>query len=404
MTAVVTDAREAAAPGQPLDGAEVRPDGVVPLRRLGRAPFRVLAFGGGALVGWGLMDHERAFAGQVADRLAQRSGRGVDLDVIVDLDPLRPESVQAVSGLRIGRYDAIVVVLGERPALAKVGRAAYRSGFEALVRALHGEAARCAPVLVVDSARALLAVSSAGWQQRRAMAAAARFQDLAQDVAEQGRIVVQELAPPSTALGWGRQFAVASLRSWADAVVGELLPRLEASELVEGADTPTAMRSRPQDERYRQRAVDSMRLRRGEQDAVLERIVRRARSAYGAASAMVTVVDRDVVWVKASTAPVQDMRRDASFCDLTVRDDRVTIVNDTVREARIDAPPATVDGAPVVFYAGEPIHSVDGYRIGALCLVDSAARYMRPQQFAQLHELAGEVERELWAQSLGVRR
>lgn len=409
MTAVTMPAlheqspRSAASAGS--GGLEVRPDGVVPIRRPGRSPYRVLAFGGGALVGWGLLDHERGLPGHIADRIAQKSGRGVDLDVIIEVDPTRPASLNGLRGLRIARYDAIVVLLGERAALEHMSRGPWGAEFEGLVQALHAEASKSAPLLVFDSSRPMISVSSSGLKMRRAMSSAGKLADVARGICENGRIGFGELAAPASVLGWGRQFAMSNLRGWAEEIVSALLPALDAAVKLTGPDTAVAVREREQDEAYRQRAVDSMRLSAHERDGLLDGIARQAKAAYRGSAAYVTLVDGDRVWQRASSQSVLgELPRSMSYCDLTVRSDVVTLVNDTTLDPRFGGVAPEVGGMPMAFYVGEPIHSVDGYRVGSLCVTDVKARQMRPEQFAELHALAGRVEKELWVQSLGGRR
>ena len=50
------------------------------------------------------------------------------------------------------------------------------------------------------------------------------------------------------------------------------------------------------------------------------------------------------------------------------------------------------------FYAGYPIESPDGYRIGSLCVMDSEPRDASQVDPAPLRELAMLAQKELWAQ------
>src|SRR5438128_478067 len=58
---------------------EVRPDPVATIRRSGPNPFRILCFGGGALRGVGLRDHDLGLPGRIADRIAEATERGVQI-------------------------------------------------------------------------------------------------------------------------------------------------------------------------------------------------------------------------------------------------------------------------------------------------------------------------------------
>lgn len=399
MTIAVT--RPASGPIRQAAPIEVRPDGVVPLRRPGPDPFRVLLFGGGALVGWGLLDHERGLPGRIADRLARRGGQGVDLDVIVEADPTRPEALAGLRGLRVSRYDAIVVLLGERAGLEHVGRSAWAQEFEALARTLNAESAKSAPLLVFDSAKPMVAVSSTGLKRMRATAGAARLADVSRSLCDGGRIAFEELEAPGNLLGWGRQFATANYREWGEQIADRLLPSLQLAVRRTGPDTPASVRERAQEERVRQRAVDSMRLSAAVRDGLLDGIARQARVVYRAGTAFVSIVDGDRVWQRASTeSTLGELPRARAFCNWTVQRDSATVVSDARVDRRFADALPSLGGRPAVFYAGEPIHAMDGHRIGALCIADSAPRSLAPAQLSELHVLAGRVEQELWAQTL----
>lgn len=400
MTIAESDVRR---PDRAPEPVEVRPDAVAPLRRPGRRPFKVLLFGGGALVGWGLLDHERGLPGRLADRLVQDAARGVDLDVVVAEDPTEPEALDRLLGFGLPRYDAVAVVLGERHGLQHLGRTDWSRRVEALVAALESAAAPIAPLLVLDSSRSMVAVSATGLKRLRAGAGAGRLAQVARGVCDGGRVAFDELAVPANPLGWGRQFATADHRAWAATIADRLLPAMLAADPDEGPDAPRVLRERPQDEEARQRAVDALPLG-GARDGLLDGIARQARTAYRAAAAYVTLVDGDRVRQIASTRPVLgEAPRELAFCSRTILGDAPTVVADARLDPRFGGEPPLVMGDPVAFYAGEPVHAPDGHRIGALCVMDASPRVVASAHLGELHVLAGRVERELWTRSLLLR-
>ena len=100
---------------------EVFPDRVAAVHRPGRAPLQLLMFGSGILAGLGLPTHNAGLPGAVADVLATRSGRGVDLTVVVDADPTSERAATGLLGLRLHRFDAVIVVLGDHHAVNRTG-------------------------------------------------------------------------------------------------------------------------------------------------------------------------------------------------------------------------------------------------------------------------------------------
>jgi serine phosphatase RsbU (regulator of sigma subunit) len=71
------------------------------------------------------------------------------------------------------------------------------------------------------------------------------------------------------------------------------------------------------------------------------------------------------------------------------------VVRDATADDRFATNPV-VTGPPFVrFYAGHPVRTPDGHRVGALYLIDDAPRDLSDEQAAMLSELAGWVESEL---------
>lgn len=126
----------------------------------------------------------------------------------------------------------------------------------------------------------------------------------------------------------------------------------------------------------------------GEFDA----LVALASELLGCATAMLNLVDRDRVWIKASTTPgPREFPRDIAFCDTTITNDEMTVIDDTLADERFrDSVLVTETG--VRFYAGAPVHVPDnnGVRraIGTLCVVDQTPRVADRRILSVLAHLA----------------
>ncbi|THG30966.1 GAF domain-containing protein [Naasia lichenicola] len=385
-----------------LDDIEVRPDAVAAVRRPGLRPYRVLLFGGGVLVGKGVRDHNLGLPGQVADHLSQIAGRGLDLDVVVEPDPTSARALHGLLGLRINRYDAVVVVLGARPAMAGVGDRSWQARLVALVRTLVAETVESAPVMVLDSARAMIEISG-DLSRRGRVARLARQQGAITDraCALTTRISYLALAPQLQGPAIGTRFDNSTYRSWAAEIVAHLHPRLTELERIDPIVGPRAFRERPVDERLRQRALACLRLEQTDVDAALEMIVRQARSAFRADRASINIIEGGRQWQKAAVpADRSEIPRAEAICDIAVRSDELTLINDTHQDDRLAGNPQIAGPDGIRFYAGFPIHTWDGYRVGMLCITDRVPRMMRPSELASLRDLAGMVEKHLWEAAL----
>ena len=129
--------------------------------------------------------------------------------------------------------------------------------------------------------------------------------------------------------------------------------------------------------------------------------MRQARLMFRAARASINIVDGPVMWQKATTADRPGRYpRELTACTLTIDRDGLTLINDTARDARLAGSPYFRGPDAIRFYAGYPIRTWDGYRIGALCITDRDPREMRPAELGPLRDFAGRVEQELWAAAL----
>ncbi len=106
-------------------------------------------------------------------------------------------------------------------------------------------------------------------------------------------------------------------------------------------------------------------------EAVLDLLL----AATGAGMATISLVDADRQWVKAGrNVEAGEWPRDASFAASGILSDELFIVEDALHDRRFEKSPF-VTGPPYVrFYAGAPLITERGYRIGMLAIMDSKPR------------------------------
>jgi diguanylate cyclase (GGDEF)-like protein/PAS domain S-box-containing protein len=91
--------------------------------------------------------------------------------------------------------------------------------------------------------------------------------------------------------------------------------------------------------------------------------------------AFITFVEKDLQHFKATVGlEICDIPRSISFCTHTIQHDDAFVVLDTHADSRfVDNP--LVTGAPFArFYAGVPLITSDGFRVGSLCIGDTVPR------------------------------
>ncbi|WP_375428542.1 putative bifunctional diguanylate cyclase/phosphodiesterase [uncultured Sphingomonas sp.] len=130
-----------------------------------------------------------------------------------------------------------------------------------------------------------------------------------------------------------------------------------------------------------------------------DEITRLAAELFDAPIALVTLVTEHEQWLHGRTGlQVDGTRRDVSFCAHAIASDRPFIVTDAAADPRF-AENVLVTGEPYIrFYAGAPITTRDGVRVGAVCVIDREPRpHFKSEEARPLVRLARMVARSIEA-------
>ncbi len=96
--------------------------------------------------------------------------------------------------------------------------------------------------------------------------------------------------------------------------------------------------------------------------------------------ALITVIDKDRQWFKGKTGTTETGNtRELSFCGHTLLQDEVMVVEDTTRDERFFDNPV-VEAFNLHFYAGAPIISTDGFKLGTVCIYDTSPKKLSDHQ------------------------
>ena len=121
-----------------------------------------------------------------------------------------------------------------------------------------------------------------------------------------------------------------------------------------------------------------------------------AAAHYQAPIALISLEDDARQWFKARRGvDATQVPKADSFCTLTSETTGVLIVEDALEHRRFQTYPS-VTGAPNVrFYAGAPLISRAGHKLGTLCVMDTVPRTFGPADAITLEKLAALVVDEL---------
>ncbi|HEU4902230.1 MAG TPA: GAF domain-containing protein, partial [Flavisolibacter sp.] len=123
-----------------------------------------------------------------------------------------------------------------------------------------------------------------------------------------------------------------------------------------------------------------------------------ATQIYGCPMAAITFIDKDRQFFKARKGfgeTITEMPRDISFCAHTILQNDVLLVKDAALDIRFCENPLVTDGLLVRFYAGAPIVSRAGYKLGSICVVDRQPRELMEEETKMLAILSQQVSKLL---------
>ncbi|HEY0191871.1 MAG TPA: diguanylate cyclase [Kofleriaceae bacterium] len=146
---------------------------------------------------------------------------------------------------------------------------------------------------------------------------------------------------------------------------------------------------RPPDEDARLRALRSYGILDSDVEPSFDRITSLVARVLDVPIALVTLIDAERQWFKSCAGlGGSETERDLAFCSYTILRDEVLVIPDAYEDGRFAHNPY-VTGEPFVrAYAGAPLRTPEGYRIGSLCAIDRKPRQFTADQLATLVDLA----------------
>jgi hypothetical protein len=350
-------------------------------------PDRVLLTGDGAATGRGVQTHDLGLPGYLARSLSHHTARAADIDIVVTADMTARSCSAALADVDLGRFDIVVLSLGANEALALMPPAEWTAALEELLDDLDARVPQATEIFV-------LAIPFFGTN--------------ADFPAYLGRLVdrhVRVLNASTEKLAESRPrvnpVAVAQIdtfekqgphpyQRWAEAIAARISVALDPSRL-ESGDTEAF------DELERQQALEALGVLSRNTDPVLDRLTETARRAFGTSIAAVTFIESDAQFMKSAVGmdPVT-LPREEAFCDITIRRAAHFVIEDASLDSRF-ADYSIVTGENAIrFYAGYPIESPDGHRIGSVCVMDPVPRHFTANDAQLLRTLAHSIQDHLW--------
>ncbi|UQN10753.1 sensor domain-containing diguanylate cyclase [Deinococcus sp. QL22] len=123
-----------------------------------------------------------------------------------------------------------------------------------------------------------------------------------------------------------------------------------------------------------------------------DRIVRLAARHFGMPMALTSLIDADRQWFKARVG-LQDTQTPLgnSICAVTIQQPGTLVIPDAQLDPRIRLYDAVTGEPHVRFYAGSPLITPDGHKLGTLCVLDRQPRTFTAEDEADLEDFAALV-------------
>ncbi|MFP7761371.1 GAF domain-containing protein [Marisediminicola sp. LYQ134] len=372
----------------------------------GRDPDRILILGDGPATGRGVITYDLALPGALARRLSALTGRGVDIEILVDARMTAAASLAALDGVDLSRFDATVVSVGPVEALRFTSMGRWVRDLTALLDRLD----RAAPNAITFFMGVPFFDSHRHFPTALARAADRRVERLNRAARA---IIARRRSTVFVPIERTASLEAADSARYIDpaTIVAEhIVPALPPHEVREAiaartlaadgaapVDAATAAAADDAYESQRLIALGALGMTASIDDPVLNGLTRRARELFGTSIAIVNLVgERRLTSASTSGYPALDEPREETYCDLTIREAKLLVLEDLESDERAAHLRAESARHGVRFYAGYPIESPDGHRVGAFCVLDSQPRTFSDDDAILLRSLALEAQRRLW--------
>ncbi|CAN5139457.1 hypothetical protein BH11ACT3_BH11ACT3_17970 [soil metagenome] len=359
----------------------------------GPDPDRILLIGGGLVRGYGVMSHDLALGGHLARRVAAASKRGVELDVTWRPMMSMAEAAGFVAKADLSRVDALVVLLGSSQAVSLLAEADWQYELDLLMAAISEHAPSTLPVLFVAIPHVPEFIEIPQFMRVLVRRRVDELNQHTRAAAEKDPRITFVALP--TAQGTLARYGdAATYDRWAAAIAPALQRTLASTRPVRPLENI--------DETARQQALDRLKILDSPPDERFDRIARTARDLLAAEGASILFVDHDRCFVKSLLGrQTAHPRRDHSFADATIQQSGAFVISDGALLERFGDNPWVLGETDVQFYAGYPIESPDGFRVGALGIVDIQPRTFTADDERVLRDLTLSVQALLWADARG---
>jgi len=125
-------------------------------------------------------------------------------------------------------------------------------------------------------------------------------------------------------------------------------------------------------------------------------IVELASDICGTPISLISLIDKDRQWFKARKGmSVQETSREVAFCNYAIKENKLFEIEDATKDERFANNPLVVGDPNIRYYAGFPLTTEEGYKLGTLCVLHKKPHQLNASQKKALQTLSKRVVNEL---------
>jgi GAF domain-containing protein len=147
----------------------------------------------------------------------------------------------------------------------------------------------------------------------------------------------------------------------------------------------------PANDAARLHALESYQLLDARSEKVLDEVVAATARLFGVSNAMISIIEKDEVLVKAPynlPVDVERVPRNQSLCSATILQDETAVYEDLRAASAPGVDISLLQQLGLNFYAGHNLRTPEGFSLGSLCLYDGTPRPFAPAERELLAKLA----------------
>ncbi|OGX85000.1 GAF domain-containing protein [Hymenobacter glacialis] len=154
----------------------------------------------------------------------------------------------------------------------------------------------------------------------------------------------------------------------------------------------------PANDEARLRALERYQILDARNEKVLDDVVAATARLFHVSNAMLSIVEKDTVLLKATynlPVDIERLPREQSLCSSTILQDDTAVFEDLHKASAPGVDTSLVRQLGLHFYAAHSLRTPDGHNIGSLCLYDGPPRQFNPAERILLGTIARLVMRLL---------